>query len=103
VCTYQKSTSQKENARQEAKRQISLKLRTSRLSRNAIPVPDAAAVHGTDEVREKTECYHEEHEEDEISGPVDEGGHEWEEEEQREEDADSGYDFGVDEALFAPC
>jgi len=34
---------------------------------------------------------------------VDERGGEGEEEEQREEDADGGDDFGVNEALFGPC
>jgi len=99
----QKSTSQKENACQEAKRNISFKLATSRLPCNAIPMPDASAVHGADEIREKAEGDHEEDEEDEVRRPVNEGGHEGEEEEQGEEDSDRCDDFRVDEALFAPC
>jgi len=42
-------------------------------------------------------------EEEEIHRPVDEAGHEWEEEEERVEDADRGDDFGVDEAFLVPC
>ena len=42
-------------------------------------------------------------EQKEVHGPVDEASHEWQEEEERVQDADGGDDFGVDEALLVPC
>ena len=41
--------------------------------------------------------------EKQIHGPVQEARHEWQEEEERVEDANCGDDFGVDEALLVPC
>jgi len=99
----QQRTRQKEDTSQEAERQISLKLRARCLARDAMPVPDRTAIHGADEVGEETEGDHEESEEEEVHGEVDEGGGEGEEEQEREEDADCGDDFGVDKALFGPC
>jgi len=96
----QQSRHKEENARQKRKRQIGLELIARPLIGDVAPVPDGAAIHGPDEVGEQAERHHEEGEEDEVHGPVDEGGCEWEEEQQCEEYADCGDDFGVDEAFL---
>jgi len=62
-----------ENARQKGKRQIRLELIARPFIGDVAPMPDRAAVHGPDEVREQAERDHEEGEEDEVHGPVDEG------------------------------
>jgi len=66
------------------------------------PVPDRAAG-GSVVVCKETERDHQANEENEIHGPVDEASHEWKHEEQSEDDADGGDDFGVDESLLTPC
>ena len=95
--------SKEEDCRQEAKGNIRLKLRAFRFASNAVPIPDRAAVHRADVVSEKSKGDDVQNEQDEIGGPVEEGACEWEEEDQREEDADCGDDFSVDEALLGPC
>jgi hypothetical protein len=72
------------------------------MASDPVPVPDASA-NRTNIIGEKTESDHEACEEEEVHGPMKEGGSEGEEEEKGEEDADGSDDFGVDEALFAPC
>lgn len=42
-------------------------------------------------------------EEENIGGPVEEAAGEWEEEDQREENAECGDDLSVDEAFLIPC
>jgi hypothetical protein len=72
------------------------------VSGDAVPVPDASAIR-PNIIGEKAKSNHETCEEEEVHGPMKEGSGEGEEEEQGEEDADGGDDFGVDETLFAPC
>lgn len=68
-----------------------------------MPVPDATAVHGANEIGKETESDHEEGEQQEVHRPVDEATSEWEEEEEGEEDADGGDDLSVDEAFLELC
>lgn len=51
----------------------------------------------------KTKSNHGASEQQEIHRPVHETSQEWQKEEEREEDADCGDYFGVDEAFLAPC
>lgn len=64
-----------------------------------MPIPDTATIR-PDVVCEETEGDHGADEEEEVDGPVQEGGSKGEEEEQTEEDSDSGDYFGIDEALL---
>jgi len=98
----EKSRSEEEDGSQEEECDISLEFIAASTSGDAVPVPDATAV-GAVIVREETESDHEASEEEEINRPVHEACEEWEEEEQREKDANCGDDFGVDEALLVPC
>jgi len=92
-----------EDRSQEAECDVGLELGALIFASNAVPVPDAAAVHRTDKICEQTKGNHEQSEEDEVHRPVNKAGGKWEEEEQREEDADSGDNLSVDESLLRPC
>jgi len=97
-----KCRNKEENSSKERKRDIRLELGTATTASDAVPVPDASAIRSII-VGEKTKSDDEPCEENEVHGPVNKGRGEREEEEQGEEDADCGDDFGVDEALFVPC
>jgi len=76
--------SKEEDGSQECESNISLELGALGLSSDTVPVPDAAAVHGTDVVNEESKGNDVEDEEHQIGGPVKEAGGEWEEEDERE-------------------
>lgn len=97
------SRSQEENRSQETKRNIGFEFRTLAFSCDSVPVPDRSAVHWADEISEQSKSDHEQYEKDEIHRPMDKTACEREEEEQREENANCGNHFSVNEAFLGPC
>jgi len=97
----EESRSKEEDGSQEKESKISSELVASVASSNSIPIPDRAT--GVIVVSKQSKGDHRSGEEEEVHWPVDEASHEWQEEEERVEDADGGDDFGVDEALLIPC
>ena len=75
---------EEENGREEGERNVCLELGAFGCSSDAMPIPDAAAVHWAYVINEKTEGDDVEDEEDKIGGPVEEAGREWEQKDQRE-------------------
>lgn len=115
------SRGQEEDGSQEGESDVSLELGALGLSGNAVPIPDATAVHRTNvlesmsvsfglDVKSETEAYVDEQskrnnvqdEEDKIGGPVEEAGGEWEEEDEREENAQGSHDLRINESLLRP-
>lgn len=96
------SRGEEEDGCQKEECKVCFEFIAAAISGDAIPIPNATAV-GADVVCKQTECDHEASKEQEVHGPVKEAGHEWEEEEEREQDADCGNNFSVDEALLVPC
>ena len=92
-----------EDSSQEGKSDIGLVLIAFGFASDAVPVPNAAAVHWTNIVDEQTRGNHVKDEEDEIRRPMEEAGSKGEEEDQREENAQGGDDLSIDKPLFGPC
>jgi len=92
-----------EDSSQEGESDISLELGALRLSSDAMPIPNTAAVHRSDIVDEETKGNDVENEEDEVGGPMEEAGGKWEEEDEGEEDAEGRDNLSVDESLLGPC
>jgi len=97
------SRGEEEDSSQEGKSDISFELGALGFASDAVPVPNTSAVHRAHVVDEESESGDVENKDDEVGGPVEEAGSEWEEEDQRKENADSCYDLCVDEALLRPC
>jgi len=98
----QESRGKEENRGQEAEGDVCLELGAGALACDAVPAPDAAAVHGSDEINEKAKCDHPKDEEDKVDWPVHKAPGKRDQEYEREENGKSGDDFGIDKALLAP-
>jgi len=67
-----------------------------------VPVENAAAVHGADEIRQQPKSYHEQHEHHEIERVMDNVVDEGDEEDEGEEESETGDNLSIDKPLVIP-
>jgi len=98
----EQSAGEEENTSKKEERQICLELIARATVGDAMPIPNTTTI-WTNIICEKAKRNHSADKEQEIHWPVNEATGEGQEEEEREEDANSGNYFGVNESTAAPC
>lgn len=99
----EESRSQEEDRSKEAEGNICFEFGALAFASDAVPVPDATTMHWANEVGKKSEGDHPGSKQEQVDRPMNEGCSERDQEQERDENAQSGNDLSVDETFLGPC